>query len=216
MTGLDYRDDPGPDADGLGGVTRDLEAYARGTAHALPPDLVARVLAAVVHEPPPTPAMAFGRAVAALAPREAARAFGALVALAGGRRGGRLGLRLRAAALVVATVLVLGSAAAGASIGGAQLVHGWLLTQTGPSPTMTDLVSPTPVRSVSPAAPTPGERSPHPSARPTDSERPHESAEPSEPPESAEPSDQSDDPSDDPGDRGGGSGGGSPAPTVDD
>ncbi len=217
MTRLDRPDDLGPGGDELTGVTRDLEAYARGTAHAVPPELLPRVLAAVAREKPPTPPVTFARAIAALAPRDAARAFGLLLALAGGQRRSGLGLRLRAAALVVATVVLLGSAAAGATIGGAQLVHGWLATQAGPSLTATDLVSPTPEHSPRPATPTPADRTPHPSTRP--SQGPHASAEPSEPAESAEPSEQEGDPSGDPSDDGaGGSGGGahSPGPSADD
>ena len=220
MTRLDRPDDLGPGADELAGVTGDLEAYARGTAHAMPPDLLPRVLTAVAREAPPTPPVTFARAIAALAPREAARAFGTLLALAGGQRRGGLGLRLRAAALVVATVVLLGSAAAGATLGGAQLVHGWLVTQAGPSPTATDLVSPTPEHSPHAVTPTPVDRSAHPSTRPGASEGPHGTAEPSEPAESAEPSGNDDgDPSGDPSDDGaGGSGGGarSPGPSADD
>ncbi|HEY7942687.1 MAG TPA: hypothetical protein VID25_12125 [Candidatus Limnocylindrales bacterium] len=217
MTRLDRPDDLGPGTDELAGVRRDLEAYVRGTAHAMPPELLPRVLIAVAHEAPLTPPANFARAIAALAPRDAARAFGALLAVVGGRGHGGVGLRLRAAALVVATIVVLGSAAAGATIGGAQLVHGWLVTQAGPSPTATDLVSPTPVHSLHPATPAPADRTPHPSTRP--SEGPHASAEPSEPVESAGPSEQDGDPSGDPGDDGpGGSGGGahSPGPSSDD
>jgi len=216
MTPLD-RPDAGPNAAELAGVDRDLAAYVRGTAHTLPPDLVPHVLAAVAREAPPTPALTFGRAVAALAPRDAARAFGAVLALAGGRRRGGLGLRFRAVALVAATVVVLGSAAAGATIGGEQLVHGWLVTQAAPSPTATVLASPTPEPSRPPVTPTPADRSPHPSSRPGASEGPHESAEPSEPGESAEPSGESDDPSGDPGHHGsGGPGPASPGPSADD
>jgi len=217
MTRLDRPDDLGPGSDELTGVARDLEAYARGTAHAVPPELLPRVLTAVAREAPPTPPVTFARAIAALAPRDAARAFGAMLALVGGQRRGGVGLRLRAAALVVATVLVLGSAAAGATVGGAQLVHGWLVTQQGPSPT--DLVSPTPMPSPHPVTPTPADRSPHPSARPTPSGGPDESAEPSEPAESAQPSEKDGDPSGDPSDDGPGSSGGgaqSPGPSSDD
>ena len=219
MTRLDRPDDLGPGSDELTGVARDLEAYARGTAHAVPPELLPRVLIAVAREAPPTPPVTFARAIAALAPRDAARAFGAMLALVGGQRRGGVGLRLRAAALVVATVLVLGSAAAGATVGGAQLVHGWLVTQQGPSPTATDLVSPTPMPSPHPVTPTPADRSPHPSARPTPSGGPDESAEPSEPAESAQPSEKDGDPSGDPSDDGPGSSGGdaqSPGPSSDD
>jgi len=219
MTRLDRPDDLGPGSDELTGVARDLEAYARGTAHAVPPELLPRVLTAVAREAPPTPPVTFARAIAALAPRDAARAFGAMLALVGGQRRGGVGLRLRAAALVVATVLVLGSAAAGATVGGAQLVHGWLVTQQGPSPTATDLVSPTPMPSPHPVTPTPADRSPHPSARPTPSGGPDESAEPSEPAESAQPSEKDGDPSGDPSDDGPGSSGGgaqSPGPSSDD
>ncbi len=218
MTRLDLADDLGPNTDKLAGVTRDLEVYARSTAHAVPPDLLSRVLTAVSREAPPTPPVTFARAIAALAPREAARAFGTLLALAGGQRRGGLGLRLRAGALVVATILVLGSAAVGATLGGAQLVHGWLITQA-PSPTATDLLSPTPDHSPRAVTPTPADRSAHPSTRPGASEGPHGSAEPSEPVDSAEPSGNDDDPSGDPGDDGaGGSGGGarSPGPSADD
>ena len=221
MTRLDRPDDLGPGADELPGVTADLEAYVRGTAHAVPPDLLPRVLTAVSREAPPTPPVTFARAIAALAPRDAARAFGSLVALVGGQRRGGLGLRLRAAALVVATVVLLGSAAAGATLGGAQLVHGWLITQAGPSPTATDLVSPTPGHSAhaATATPMPADRSAHPSTRPGASEGPHESSEPSEPADSAEPSEKDGDPSGDPSDDGaGGAGGGarSPGPSADD
>ena len=213
MDPFERPDDLGPGADDVAGVAQGLEAYVRDTAHAMPPDLLPRVLAAVASEAPPTPQMTFARAIAALAPRDAARAFGAMLALVGGQRRGGVGLRLRAAALVVATVVVLGSAAAGATVGGAELVNGWLLTQPGPSTSASDLVSPTPVHSAHPATPTPDDRSHPPSARPTPSEEPQESAEPSEPAESAEPSEKDDDPSGDPSDDGaGGSGGGAPSP----
>jgi hypothetical protein len=203
--------------DDLAGVTQDLDAYARGTAHAMPTDLLPRVLAAVASEAPPTPQMTFARAIAALAPRDAARAFGAMLALVGGQRRGGVGLRLRAAALVAATVVVLGSAAAGATVGGVRLAGDLLGIQPGPSTTATDLMSPTPVRSLHPATPTPDDRSPHPSARPTPSEEPQESAEPSGPAESAEPSDAADDPSGDPSDDGaGGSGDGAHSPEPSD
>jgi hypothetical protein len=218
MSDLDRPDDLGPGTDDLAAVTRDLEAYARGTAHAVPPELVPRVLTAVSREAPPTPPVTFARAIAGLAPWDATRAFGAMLALAGGQRRGGVGLRLRAAALVVATVVVLGSAVAGATVGGVQLVHGWLITQPEPSPTATELVSPTPAPSPRPATPTPADRSPRPSTRPSPSEGPHESAEPTEPAESAEPS-ESDDPSGDPSDDGGGGSGGgahSPEPSSDD
>ena len=220
MARPDRPDDLGPTADELAGVTRDLEAYVRGTAHAVPPELLPRVLSAVAREAPPTPSVTFARALAALAPREAARAFGALLAVVGGRRRGGLGLRLRAERWSLPPIVVLGSAAAGATLGGAQLVHGWLVTQTGTLPDRHRPREPDaraqPART---ATPTPADRSAHPSARPSASEAPHESAEPSEPAETAEPSEKDDDPSGDPSDDGaGGSGGGahSPGPSADD
>jgi hypothetical protein len=218
MAGSSWLDEQEPGPAESEGLVRDLEAYARGTAHAVPSELLPRVLAAVAREAPPTPPVGFARAVAALAPRDAARAFGGMLALIdGGRRGGPA-LRLRAAAMVVATILVVGSAAAGATFGGAQLVHGWLVTQAGPSTTATDVVSPTPARTSEAATPTPVEHSPHGSARPSDSEGPHETVEPTGPAESAEPTENDgDQPSGDPQDRpgpssGGGSGGGGHSP----
>lgn len=219
MAGRTRPDDLGPGIDQMADIVRDLEAYARGTAHAVPPGLLSRVLTAVAREAPPTPPVGFARAVAALAPRDAARAFGAMLALMEGRRRAGPGLRLRAAAMVIATILLVGSAAVGATLGGARLVSAWLAPEAGPSITATDLVSPTPDRTRHGATPTPVAHSPHPSARPGESEGPHETAEPSEPAESAEPSDQSDDASDDPGDDGGGGSGGatdSPGPSADD
>lgn len=222
MTGLGTPDDLGPVADEVAGVARELEAYARGTAHAVPPELMPRVLAAVAREAPPTPPVGFARAIAALAPRDAARAFGAMLALVEGRRPGGPGLRLRAAAMVMAIILLVGSAAAGATLGGARLAGDWLGTLASPSTAATDVTSPTPARTSTLTTPTPDDRSPHSSAHPGDSAEPHGSAEPSGSAESAEPSEKDDGrASDDPGDgpspsNGGersGDGGHSPEPT---
>lgn len=121
--------------------------------------------------------------------------------------------------MVVTTILLVGSAAAGATLGDAQLVHGWLVTQAGPATAATEVVSPTPDRTSEAATPTPVEHSPCPSVRPSESERPLETAEPTGPVESAEPTESGDsEPSGDPGDGPGpssgsdGSGGGGHSP----
>jgi hypothetical protein len=208
----------------LESILRDLDAYARGTAHALPSGLVPRVLAAVAREAAPTPPVSFARAVAAMAPRDAARAFAGMVALIEGRRPAAPTLRLRAAAMVLATCLVVGAAGAGATFGGVQLVDDWFAPQATTSSGPTDLASPTPD---GPASVTTREPAPSPrrSPKPEASGGPRETAEPSRGPATAEPSDKDDDsasqepgdgpsPSDGDGEGGGGdSGGHSPGPT---
>lgn len=214
--------DVGLGSEDLAAVVRNLEAYSRGTAHAVPPELVSRVLAAVAREAPPTPPVSFARAVAAFAPRDAARAFAGMLALVDGRRRARPALRLRAAAMVIATCLVVGSAAAGATFGGAQLVNEWFAPQASSSTGPTDLVSPTPDHPAHDTTHAPS-RAAHPSPPPGASGGPRDTAEPSEPTETAEPSEKddggaSDGPEDGPtASDGGGDGGGGrgPGPTQD-
>ena len=133
MNGQPDPSELGPLAEGLEGVTRELDAFADETRLAPPADLADRIMAAVADEPVPTPPVTFLHAVGALALVDAWRAWrlNLQVALGRGRAPGRL--RVQALAVVVVAALLVGIGGSTVAVGAARLVQGLV------TPSVTDL-----------------------------------------------------------------------------
>ena len=186
MNGQSDPSELGPLADGLEGITRELDGFVEETRLAPPPDLADRIMAAVADEPVPTPPVTFLHAVGALALVDAWRAWrlNLQVALGRGRAPGRL--RLQALAVVVVAALLVGLGGSTVAVGAARLV------QSVVAPSVTDLdATPDPSGlEVSPQPRPSPSTSPNPQLSPDDSSEPSESADPGEsesPGESSEP-----------------------------
>lgn len=186
MNGQPDPSELGPLAEGLEGITRELDAFADETRLAPPADLADRIMAAVADEPVPTPPITFLHAVGALALVDAWRAWrlNLRVALGEGRAPGRL--RLQALAIVVIAALLVGIGGSTVAVGAARLVQGLV------TPSVTDLdATPDPSGlEVSPQPRPSPSISPNPQMSPAESAEPSDSAEPGEseaPGESSEP-----------------------------
>jgi len=184
--------DLGPDAAGLAGVARELEAFADETRLAPSADLADRIMAAIATEPVPTPPVTFLHAIGALALMDAWRAWrlNLRVVLGGGQATGRL--RMQALAVVVVAALLLGVGGTTVAVGAAQLVQALVTPSvtapdTTPLPTGPDVSPSLPTRSTTSPDVSP---SPDTSSGPDESEAPGESEEPGD---SSEPGESGDD-----------------------
>jgi len=180
--------------DDLATVARELEAFAAAESPRPSPAFTEHVMAAVEHEPLPTPPRTFLVALAMLDPRAAWRALGGNVRLAAGASGpGRAGrprltLRLQAVALLLAVVLVVAGGGTAAAVGAAAFVQAISNVRPGPTQTLPPTERPSILPTTTPThhdEPSPGHTEttePSETAEPSESEHPdaHETPEPSE------------------------------------
>ncbi len=150
-------------------MARDLESMAARSAAPSTEGFADRVMAAIAREPVPQPAAASGRALREFRLGAFAAALGDAwrVAFGGGRP---LAARTQAFALVLVTVVALGSLGGIATVGALGLLE-------RPAPPPTQPVSPPPSLAPSPTGPLP---SPSPSPSPTDSLDPSNPVDPGE------------------------------------